>query len=75
MRLKTKYKHLIFTDFTQHLEQEKFYYVCENKSGEYLGSVEWYEPWKQYVFNSDGGLYRESCLRDIGDFISQFEGL
>ena len=45
----------------------------ENKSGEELGIIEWYAPWRQYCYIGDGYgiIMAKSCLQDITDFITE----
>jgi hypothetical protein len=73
--MQTKYKHIAF--YLDHVDHDirKAVYLCANHSGEDLGRVEWYEPWKQYCyFNTFGVIYSQSCLQDIAHFLSQLNG-
>lgn len=37
-----------------------------------IGMVEWYAPWRRYVFApSDQTVYEQDCLRDIAAFVEQ----
>jgi hypothetical protein len=37
-----------------------------------LGFVEWYKPWRQWVFQADiSAVFSEDCLADISDFLLQ----
>ncbi len=46
------------------------YAVTNNRSGDTLGEIRWYGPWRWYVFfPATGTLYSHGCLRDIEDFI------
>ncbi len=49
------------------------YYAMNNKrSEEPLGSVYWYEQWKQFVVEPlEGCVFNTQCLRDIADFLQQ----
>jgi hypothetical protein len=39
---------------------------------ERLGIIEWYSPWRQYIFSPDDDtLYSAECLQDISNFISK----
>jgi hypothetical protein len=70
--MKTEYKHLIFLLDGLDREKKKLVYLCGNKSGEDLGRVEWYGPWKQYCFvDTCNGIYSQSCMNDIANFLSQ----
>lgn len=45
----------------------QIYSVTNNRSGEELGIIKWYGPWRQYVFWPNPlTLYSKGCL----DFIS-----
>lgn len=70
--MKTEYKHITFWNFHVDWDIKKARYTCSNKSGETLGHIAWYEPWKQYCFyNSQEIILSESCLKDIADFLYQ----
>ena len=45
---------------------------CRNiRSGEELGIVKWYGPWRQYCyFPTIQAIYSKGCLSDINDFIT-----
>jgi len=46
------------------------YDIINNKSQDYLGGIFFYEEWKQYVVQlEEGGVFNNSCLRDILDFM------
>lgn len=35
-----------------------------------LGEIDWYSPWRRYVFEPEAGtLYEEDCLRVIAAFV------
>lgn len=43
---------------------------CTNSSGDELGIVKWYGPWRQYCyFPTSPAVYSEGCLRDIYSFL------
>jgi hypothetical protein len=48
-------------------------YRCLNKnSGEELGVIKWYPPWRQYCFlTSCLVVLSKGCMEDINDFITQ----
>ena len=42
-----------------------------NTSHRFLGERRWYGPWRQYTFNSVGGItFNNGCLQDIVDVLS-----
>ena len=45
-------------------------WLVTSKRGASLGEVEWYSPWRQWVFiPSDGTEYSQDCLVDIAAFM------
>jgi len=46
---------------------------CENtSSGDELGIVKWYGPWRRYCYFPSGpAVYSAGCLKDITHFIEQ----
>jgi len=45
-------------------------YVVKTRSGENLGTISWYFPWRQYVFYPyDQTIWSEGCLQQVTDFI------
>ena len=51
--------------------QTTFRYAVHNrKSGEIIGWVRWYGPWRQQVlFPEPDTVWSAGCLRDVCDFI------
>lgn len=46
--------------------------VDGKRSGDILGVVEWYGPWRQYVFAPDPDtVFNLGCLLDIADFVAE----
>lgn len=46
--------------------------VTSMSSGDLLGGVAWYGPWRQYVFEpEDGTVFNDGCLTDIADFLAE----
>jgi len=49
------------------------YWYVQTKDGKgHLGTVEWYGPWRKYVFAPAGYMdlvFEERCLRDIAEFV------
>ena len=71
--MKTKYKHIHFVEALSDDAQPD--YLCYNKSDEVLGWIEYYFPWRQYVFSTKAKemVFSKSCLQDIEHFITQVE--
>jgi hypothetical protein len=45
--------------------------IESRRSGDLLGIIQWYGPWRQYVFfPSEETLFNSGCLMDIREFIS-----
>ena len=70
--MKTKYK---FIHMEENVLFERSWNICNNKSGNAIGFIEWYVEWKKYVFQSNGtAVFSIDCLEDIIHFIKQLEG-
>jgi len=68
--MKTKYKYIEFVRTVLN----DCWNCLNKKSGDELGSVFYYKPWKQFVFefNELGDcVFNSSCLRDVADFLDQ----
>lgn len=65
--MKTRYKHIHF------LQMNKYHWVClNNKSEAELGNIDYYKPWRKYVFEGEAGaIFDSSCLQDILHFMGQ----
>jgi hypothetical protein len=66
--MKTQYQYIRFVETT-----DPKTWICENiKSGNELGQIEWYSPWRQYIYSPTcPAVYSTGCLKDIVDFIEQ----
>lgn len=48
------------------------YQILNNRSGDQLGALSYYPPWRQYVFSSSlSSVFNNSCLRDVLDFMER----
>jgi len=48
------------------------YHVRAKSSGEYLGRVAWYFPWRQYVFEpATATIWSRGCLMEVITFIEK----
>ena len=65
------YKYLKFIEAALK-PKTKVFEVRSKVSGELLGYVKWYAPWRRYCFIVDlpNTLFDASCLADIQDFIN-----
>ena len=44
--------------------------VSSRSSGDFLGMIEWYAPWRQYCFSPDEGtVFSRGCMAEIMKFI------
>jgi len=49
---------------------EKAYLIKNLKGGQLLGSVEWYSPWRQWIFASlEDSVWSDSCLEEVQVFM------
>lgn len=53
----------------------KVWGIYSNKSGQQLGGIAWYPPWRQYCFYAvdSNSVFNMSCMEDIIDFIKQLK--
>ena len=72
MALRTKYKHIRFESY---MDSMTHWHCVANNGGAFLGSVEYYKPWKRFVFYAStvSCVFSADCLRDIADFLEQLE--
>ncbi len=76
MSLKTKYEYIHFEKEIMPASKKTLVYSCRNnRSGDELGYVKWYSPWRQYCFFPDEMVvFNVGCLNDVVDFIGQLRG-
>jgi hypothetical protein len=68
--MKTKYKWIEF----EKMSDEPEAWECRNhKSDDLLGVVEYYNSWRQFVFNPylESLIFNFGCLEAIADFLKQ----
>jgi hypothetical protein len=48
-------------------------WICESlSSGDPLGQIQWYGPWRQYVMIAQSGtVWSAGCLQDVRSFIDK----
>jgi hypothetical protein len=62
-------KHIEFVHEGTLDDDTKLFSVYALKDGFFLGEVEWFPDWKQFVFSpADNTVESPTCLRDIADF-------
>lgn len=72
--MKTKYKYIKFVKLQtkEHVRRDIYGCITNRKPESMLGKVEYYYPWKQYIFEpSDLAVFSSDCLDDISSFINQ----
>ncbi len=74
VNMKTKYKFIYFEKIAITEDLQKPSWLCRNnKTNDILGTIFWYQTWKQYVFEPESQfvVFSKSCFRDIIDFMEQ----
>jgi len=73
-----EYKHINFVYgrySTLHSAPTEVWY-CEAPSGDGLGEVYWFPPWREYCFfPDDGTVFSADCLAEIQDFLGRAKSL
>lgn len=66
-----KYKFIIIRQVAEEVFNKKpVYRIFNNRSGDQLGILSYYKPWKEYVFLSrEECVFNNTCMRDVLDFI------
>ena len=65
-------KYIQCTDITAADDPRKtrIFMVNSTESGDLLGQVRWYAPWRKYCFYpTQGTIFEQVCMRDLSDFI------
>jgi hypothetical protein len=75
-KIQLVYKYIYFENITSlyniHRKRKTEVYRCCNKnSGDILGEVKWYSPWRQYCFFVEDAIFSKGCLKDITNFINK----
>jgi hypothetical protein len=66
---KYKYIHIKQVD-DEVFNNKPVYRIFNNKSGDQLGILSYYKPWKSYIFTTkETCLFDLSCLKDITNFM------
>lgn len=67
--MKTEYRYIHFV----WLHIDGMWQCRNNRTDDVLGWVEWYDPWRQYIFMAayDNTIFSADCLADIQDFIGK----
>jgi hypothetical protein len=69
-----QYKHINFEEQLEKHNEKSWYLIKNNKSGDVLGKVYFYKPWKKYTVTfKEVAVFDEGCLKDIIDFIGQLK--
>jgi hypothetical protein len=71
--MKTDYQYLHFVKIQE--KPKTSVWSCQTRSGDELGKVEWYGPWRQYCyFPTQQAVYSSGCMDDISDFLKHLNG-
>jgi len=69
--METKYQYIRVVKIADN-PKTSVWSCCNKHSGDELGIIKWYGPWRQYCyFPTTQAVYSKGCLDDIGDFISR----
>lgn len=71
-----KYKYITIEDSGVPIHKKPAYTITNNKGGDWLGDIEWYPAWRQYIFcpASIDAVFNNTCLKDIIDFLEHHAG-
>ena len=70
--MKERYQYIQFGQMPSGGRKTSIWFCHNNSSGEKIGVVKWYGPWRQYCFFAKvASVYSAGCLKDIQDFIAQ----
>jgi hypothetical protein len=75
--MKQNYKFITYSESKQlehltYLKKTKIIKVNNRKTGNILGWIKWYSPWRQYCFFPYGDtVYSMGCLIDITSFVAE----
>ncbi len=51
------------------------YLVCNKKTDDELGTIEWYSYWRQYIFEPSwerqSCVFNHTCLNEIAEFLKE----
>ena len=62
-------KYLEFKQVPYEGKTKRFNIISKN-SGDILGRISWYSPWRQYCFSpAFETIWNKDCLNDIQDFL------
>ena len=68
--LKTKYKFIYFKQLPKDLRGKIVWELRNNRTDDFLGDVEYYPQWRQWVASFDVlGVFNHSCLTEIAEFL------
>ena len=48
------------------------WWITSKSSGDTLGSIRWYGPWRQYCFfPTEGTLFNSGCMESLVEFLKE----
>jgi len=64
-------KYLLFK-LIEEKRKTKVWVVEETKYGNILGTIQWYSPWRQYVFETFiDTIFSWDCLKAVSEFLKK----
>ena len=65
-------KYMYFEKEIDYQGKTERWIVCNNKTHEPLGLIQWYGAWRQYVFEPEDGaiIFNNGCLKTIEEFLT-----
>lgn len=71
--MKTNYEFIYF-EKTERKPKTSVWACVSRRSGDEIGNVRWYGPWRQYsFFPANQTVFNRGCLLDILDFLKQLK--
>jgi hypothetical protein len=66
----TEYEYIQIEEIEQRGKKTSVFPIFSKSSGEHLGTIKWYGPWRQYCFYPlDETIWNDGCLKDVTAFL------
>lgn len=62
-------EYLIFTEVLAGTKTRQWS-VSSLRHGAVLGRIQWYGPWRQFVFVAHDAIFNKGCLKDVENFLA-----
>jgi len=70
-----KYKYIEMMELKFKVKNKPAYGVYSLKTQDILGMIEYYPPWRRFVFSADeGAVFDSVCMDNIADFLKNHAG-